>query len=68
MNDELKGELIRTITNQILNGLMKQDFVDWHEGRFNDFVEGNLESFGTESHVVAEALIKQDIQRLFNLI
>ena len=68
MNDELKGELIRTITNQILNGLMRQDFVDWYEGRFNDFVEGNLEPFGTESHVVAETLMNQDIQRLFNII
>ena len=68
MNDEFKGEIIAAVTDQILKGLMKQSFVDWHDGRFASFVEGDLEEFGTESHLIAETLIKQDIQRLFNLV
>jgi hypothetical protein len=69
MNDEQKGELIHVLTQQILSGLMKQDFADWHAGRFEAFVTGDLENrFGTSSRIVAEALIMQDIQRLFNII
>ncbi len=73
MNDEeilndMKSEIIAAVTDQILKGLMRQSFVEWHDGRFTSFVEGDLEEFGTESHLIAETLIKRDIQRLFNLI
>lgn len=69
MNDEQKGELIRAMTHQILNCLMKQDFADWYAGRFEAYVTGDLEdTFGTSNSIVAEALIMQDIQRLFKLV
>lgn len=68
MNDEHIGVIIQAVTEQLFSSLMKQDFKDWHDGRFDAFVKGDLEEFGTESLLIAETLIKQDIQRLFNLV
>jgi hypothetical protein len=68
MNDEHKGVIIQALTEQIFSSLMKQDFEDWYAGRFDAFVTGDLEEVGTESHLIAETLIKKDIQRLFNLV
>ncbi len=69
MTDEHKQEIISSVTNNILNALMKQSFKEWHDGRFEAFVVGDLmNEFGTENHLIAETLIKQDIQRLFNIV
>lgn len=69
MTDELKQEITALITDQILMTLRSQQFKDWYETRFEAYVVGDLEDvFGTESHLVAETLIKQDIQREFNLV
>jgi len=66
---EQKQEIIAAITNNILMTLRSQPFKDWHETRFEAYVVGDLEDeFGTESHLVAETLIKQDIQKLFNMV
>lgn len=72
MNDEQKGEIIRSITENILATLKKQDFADWYGdgGRFDAFIRGGKEmeeTFGTENYRVAEVLIMQDIHRLFNI-
>jgi len=47
---------------------MKQSFKDWYDERFEAYVVGDIEDeFGTESRLIAETLIKQDIQKLFNI-
>lgn len=60
------------ITQNILNTLKSQAFADWYsDGRFDAFLRGGdemKEKLGTESHVIAETLIKKDIQNLFKLI
>lgn len=73
MNEDHKGEVIAAITQNILATLKRQAFADWYgeNGRFDAFIRGGAEMeevFGTSSHLVAETLIKKDIQRLFNLV
>jgi hypothetical protein len=73
MNDELRGELIAAMTEQILSALQRQDFADWYgeNGRFDAFIRGGKEMenvFGTSNYRVAEVLIMKDIQRLFKLV
>jgi hypothetical protein len=69
MEDEHNQEIIAAITNNILMTLRSQPFKDWYVTRFEAYVVGDLEDrFNTESHLVAETLIKRDIQKMFNLV
>jgi hypothetical protein len=68
MTDEHKQEIISSVTNNILNTLTTQSFKDWYDERFEAYVVGDIEDeFGTESRLIAETLIKRDIQRMFNI-
>ena len=67
MSEELKAE----VTNNIFRTLQKERFEDWMNTRFASFMEGGdamKKELGTSSLVDAEAIIKKDIQKLFNII
>lgn len=71
MNDEIKGEIVRALSESIFETLQKEKFEDWYNSRFEAFLRGGDElqkEFGTNSLLVAETLIKKDIQILFRLI
>ena len=65
--EQLKGQMVQTITNAIYNALCREDFKQWYETQFEQFIQGDLSSFGTDSKIVAETLVKQDIQQLFRI-
>jgi hypothetical protein len=73
MKNELKDEIIACMTQKILSTLQRQEFADWYAdgGRFDAYLGDGPEmekEFGTQNYRVAEVLIMQDIQRLFNLV
>jgi len=63
----MNPELLKVITDAIFDGMMSQDFKDWHDGKFNDFVTGDMAHELGIAQSTAEVLIKQDIHRLFRL-
>ncbi len=62
---------IHEIAKAILSTLETEKFSRWfNEDRFKAYIEGGemmKEKIGTESAIIAETLILQDIKRLFNL-
>ncbi len=69
--NNLQDELIRSITENIFATLQKEKFFHWYNsGNFHAFISGGDEMekvFGTQSSLIAEALVKQQIQQLFNI-
>jgi hypothetical protein len=67
MNEEIKGEIIAAVTQNILSALQRDEFDDWYRGRFDSFITGELAQELKVANSTVETLMKQDIQRIFRL-
>ena len=70
--NNIKSEIVASITQIILAGLHRQEFADWYaDGERFDAYLGTADElkkeFDTENYRVAQSLIIQDIQRIFQL-
>lgn len=55
------------ILENIFNTLKSQDFKDWHEGIFEDFITGDLQFDKNITYDESCAYIRADIRKMFHL-
>jgi DNA-binding transcriptional regulator YhcF (GntR family) len=55
------------IVDRVLNMLEKQKFADWHEGKFIDFISGDMKHNNNLTQEECRNLIKQDLAKMLHL-
>jgi len=66
-DSEHVDEIRQIVAKRIYDVLMRQDFADWHNGKFEAYVTGELEQELEVAHSTVETIIKRDIYNLFDL-
>jgi uncharacterized membrane protein len=66
-NSEHAAEIRRIVAKRIYNVLLRQDFKDWYDSKFEAYITGDLEEELGVAHSTVETIIKRDIYNLFDL-